>query len=65
MGIGQGQPVYVRSALMRLVEQVQVIVGAVIDEPWFELPPRHIPLEMSVVDQVFRGMLGQVGVDVL
>ena len=44
---------------------MQVGAGAVVNEQWLEVAARHIPLQMLVVFQVLRRVVGDVGVDVL
>ncbi|MNR28602.1 hypothetical protein D3C85_1459310 [compost metagenome] len=65
MGIGQGQALDMRGALVVLVEQVEVGVRAVVDEQGAELPARDVALQVLVICQVFGRMFADVGVDVL
>lgn len=53
-----------RGTVVILVEQVQIGAGAIADEQWLELPAGYVPLQMLVVFQVLRRVIGDVGVDV-
>ncbi|MNH39396.1 hypothetical protein D3C79_1005600 [compost metagenome] len=50
---------------MGLIQQLQIGIGAVVDEQRLELLAGYITLQLLVICKVFRRMLADVGIDVL